>query len=280
MKVTSVELHPADSSEVCLLSFRDPRRLEPYNIKSILGLDADEIVFRFSGISDTSKSRYYTLSVGKREIVLNIELNPGFGNSETYSYLRDNLYKMIASSRTGLVQLQFKDGEHVVAAVSGFVKKFEASHFTKNPDVLITINCPDPMLRAPEPVSFTVPYLPMDIPNLKDDISTCPHGFAFEMEFLSNLSDFVIGDPIDSEWSFQVSPSGGFLTGDVLHFSSEYTNKYLFIMRGETQIHVVDAIHPGSVWPMLFPGDNYFGVNDPTALIWLNIYHFPTYWGV
>ncbi len=47
MRVTSVELHPANSSDICVLSFRDPTHANPYNVKEIIGLDADEIVPRF-----------------------------------------------------------------------------------------------------------------------------------------------------------------------------------------------------------------------------------------
>ncbi len=100
---SSVELHPANSSDVCVLSFRDPTHANPYNVKEIIGLDADEIVPRFYGGSGNSK--FYNLLLEKREIVIRVELNPKFGEFETFSDLRDKLYRLIASSRTGIIQI-------------------------------------------------------------------------------------------------------------------------------------------------------------------------------
>ena len=54
MRVTNVELQADGSDYVKLLSFRDPRRLNSYNIVSIDGLDADAIVPRFYGVSRNS----------------------------------------------------------------------------------------------------------------------------------------------------------------------------------------------------------------------------------
>jgi hypothetical protein len=281
MKITSIEIHPAGSSDICVMSFRDPRRLNPYNVKGISGLDADEIVSKFYGASGDSSQRYYNLTVPKRDIGILVELNPIFEDNESYSELRDGLYKMIASSRTGLVQIIFKDGLTSVAGLSGYIKKMEAGVFTKNPEVSMTIECSDPMLKALERVELDVEDFGPPSVNIPDTLSTAPHGFTFELEFTAPVAAFGMSDLTPIEWAFAVAPNGGFLTGDVLHFSSEYNNKYLYIMRALTQIHIADKIAAGSNWPVLFPGDNEFQVyilgDDYT---WLSIAHYPTYWGV
>lgn len=156
MKLTSVEIHPENSSNILVLSFRDPRRNNPYNVKTIIGLDADQIVPRFYGVSGNSTSKFYELSLENREIIVSVELNPNFTDSESYSDLRDELYKMISSSRTGKVQLQFKNGVEVLAAISGFVSKLESPHFERTQTVQITIKCDEPMLKAVTPVVVAV----------------------------------------------------------------------------------------------------------------------------
>src|SRR5690349_10437174 len=119
MKLTSIEIHPENSSDVAILSFRDPNTINPYNVKGITGLDADEIVPRSYGGSGSFK--FYNLSLLNREIVFKVGLNPRFSDHKSYSDLRDNLYRMISSSRTGKIQIQFKRGTDVIAVISGFV---------------------------------------------------------------------------------------------------------------------------------------------------------------
>lgn len=279
MRVTSVELHPANSSAVCVLSFRDPGRVNPYNVKSITGLDADEIVSRFyRGSGSTTK--FYNLSLEKKDISVLISLNPSFETNETYSILRDNLYKIISSSRTGSVEVQFKDGETVVASVSGLVKKFEATHFDKEPQVQLTISCDDPMLRAPTPVVVNAALLNEANANIQDLFSTAPHGFQFTIFVINPVASIRITDPLDLTWEFVVTPVGGFLANDVLHFSSERNDKQLYLTRGATTIYLADVISPISVWPILFPGDNTFALDNPTKLTWTSVQFRPTYWGV
>lgn len=265
MRVTSVEIHSANPADVCVLNFRNPSRTNPYNVKSITGLDADEILNQ---------------SLKHRDLVMQIQLNPRPGENESYSSLRDDLYRMIAGSRTGSVQVRFLEDEEVVAALSGSITKFEAPHFEKTPEVKLTINSDDPMLRAITPVEIPIEGLDPLLTTIQDLLSTAPHGFKFEMVFVSAATSFLVKDPYDPSWEFEVTPIGGFQTNDVLHFSSEYKDKFLYVVRGAGTIHLADAIVPGSEWPLLYPGDNSFSVENSTSVVWVAASHLPTYWGV
>lgn len=278
MKLTSVELHPHGYSERVTLSFRDPTRQNPYNVKAIIGLDADEIVARY--YTGSGGNHFYDLTLEKRDIIVRIALNPRWDQDESYSSLRDFLYKLVASSRTGLIHVHFLDGETMVAGISGFITKVEAPHFNKEAEVQITVSCDDPMLRAMSPVSVDVGSLDPADTNIQDDISTAPHGFKFEMLFDSAVDSFNIHDPSEPNWQFEVTPVGGFLQNDILHFSSEYNNRYIYVVRGGTPIHLADVITTGSVWPILFPGENPLSCDDAEAMTWQTITHYPTYWGV
>jgi len=278
MKVTSIELHPSGSDDVCVLSFRDPRRRNPYNVKAMVGLGADEIVHRFYGVSGSSK--FYNLSVEKKDVIARIALNPAFANGETFSTLRDRIYKMISSSRRGVIDLHFMNLEQVVAKLSGFVTKMETPYFEKEQEVQITISCIDPMLRSPDPVSVSLVGQTPELTVVDDDISTAPHGLSFELEIGYDLAEIVITDPDDDSWQFRLAPVGGFLTGDVLHCSSEYNNKLLYVERSGNDIPIVDTIVQGSVWPIIFPGSNKFSIANAANLTWNSISYYPTYWGV
>lgn len=280
MKITSIELHPANSSAVFTFSFRDPARQNPYNIKNIVGLDAEAIIPRYYGTALNSDSPFYSQLLQKRDLVIRIELNPRFNLGETYPSLRDDLYKIISSSRTGLVEIWFKNGSVVVATISGLITKFEGSHFARVPEVQLTFQTVEPLLKAPTATNVTVAGLDPADTLISDTVSTSPHGFAFEIALLNNLATISIGDPNDASWTFDVTPSGGFLANDVVHFSSDFNNKFLYIVRGATPIYIADAIVPGSIWPLIFPGDNTFGFDSPTLIQWNAISYYRSYWGI
>lgn len=279
MKITSVELHTANSSDFATLSFRDPQNLNPYNVKGIDGLDADDIVPRYYGGSGGS-AKFYNLTLEKRTLVVRIGLNPRMSQAESYSNLRDDLYRFISSSRTGLIEVQFKNALATIATISGFVTKFEAPHFEKTQEVKLTISCDDPLLRAPNPVTVDLDDLLPAETVITDAFSTAPHGFIFGMDIATPRASILITDPDDDSWSFEVTPAGGFLADDILIFSSEYNDKFLYLVRDLEEIHLADKISAGSVWPIIFPGVNTFSFDEPAGLSWTLIEYRPTYWGV
>ncbi len=280
MRVTNVDIFA--SNNVVNLSYRDPTSQNPYIVKSIIGLDADEIIPKFYGVSDISNEKYYDLSLSKRDVIIQIGLNPNFSLGKSYSELRDDLYRLISSSRTGSIQLQFNNGDITVAAISGFVTKFEAPNFTKTPEVQLTINCSDPMLKALNEINVDVTSLNPEFTTVIDDESTSPHGFRFGVIFSDTIIDFSIQDALIPSWAFEINLTGSpltqFINGDELHFSSENNNRYLFLIRGFDIIHLVDRIIPTSIWPIVFPGNNDFICSDYVK--WDYITYYPTYWGV
>lgn len=278
MKLTSVEIHPESSSEVVVLSFRDPASVNKYNVKGITGLDADQIVPKYYGTS--SGSKFYDLSLEDRNLVVRIGLNPDFASSQTYSDIRDELYRVISSSRTGRVQLQFKNTTDVVAAISGFISKFEAPQFEKTQEVQLTISCDEPLLKALTPVSVVVAGLNPALFGIIDNLSTAPHGLKMVASINANISSLIITQLGYPDVLFTITPVGGFLNGDVLHFSSEYKDRELYLVRGSATTQLADVIAAGSYWPTMFPGGNSYVFSHPTNVVLTSITYYPTYWGV
>lgn len=279
MKVTSIELHPDGSLQVHVLSFRDPGRSNPYEAVSIEGLAADNIVSRYYGVSSSGK-KFHNLSVEDREITLKIKLNPQFSINKSYSDLRDDLYKAISSSRTGEIEIQFKNGSTVVAVISGQTSKFDADLFAQEPTVTISIKPEEAMLKAPNPVNPPIIGDNVALTIIQDDISTAWHGFEFVMNFSSELGNLVFSDPDNPTWSFEIGPGGIFAGGDVLHFSSNLNNKKLYVIRAGITIHLADKIAIGSSWPVLFPGQNKLACNAVGVGTWASFSYYPTFWGV
>lgn len=282
MRVTLVEMYSASFEEAITFSLDNEEPNAQYQARSILGLDADDIIPKFYGSSLSGNSKYYDFSLKPRDIVIRVVLSPRFKLDETYSDVRDRLYRAISATRTGLVTLHFKSAGTLISSIMGSIIKFEATHFTNLPEVQITIRCNDPMFKAISPVIFEVADLAVANPVFfPDSLSTAPHGFAMQLTFDATAASFTIQDEAASpEWKFKVIPDGGFLSGDVLHFSSERSNKQLYYVRGGTTVQLGDKIESGSMWPIIFPGQNEFHFVDITSFNWNSVEYFASYWGV
>ena len=284
MRVTSVELITDGSPEPCVLSFRDPSRAERYNAKNIDGLDADEILNKHVG---SFPYNYHDAIPQPKDIVARIELNPRSGLGETYSDLRDNLFRMISSTRRGGIQVLFKDGVTPVATIYGNIRKVETVLFNKLPEIQVTIHCPDPLLTSISEVSVDVSGADPSLFILTDSISTAPHGFRAEFLVLSDIIQFWITDNSDngndgSGWNFTTKPILGFLQDDIIEFSSQTNNRYLRLVRDGITTHIAHTIESEATfaWPLIFPGDNSFTFNYSTDIEIVSINHYLSFWGV
>lgn len=285
MKISTVSLYSnkkegAEELFTFSLSQSDPDAL--YMVREMSGLDADELIPRFYGFSQYTKDKYYDFVMKPRTIVLRLVLNPRFSLDETYSDIRDNLYRSISAVRNGSVVLHFNYMGTTVARVYGFITKFEVPYMTPLPEVQLSIRCDDAVFRAINPVIYDSTELRKTNPIIiGDNLSTAPHGFQFELTFKANMYTFTIQDAqINPEWTFRIIYSSGFKIGDVLHFSSDYANKYLYIVRGASTIHLIDKIHTESLWPILFPGSNSFWFLDIGNFDWNSVQYYAAYWGV
>ena len=251
---------------------------DSYIIEASSGLDAQEIQPRF--YSTSSIYKYFDLKVPSREIALKIRLNPQFGSGESYSSLRDTVYRAMSASRTGLVQLRFMNGTTTVAAISGFPKKLEAELFSKDPNIQLTIGCDDGFLYGLTRTEVSVVGLDTSTPTLTDNVSTAPHGFRFTMTCIASKTAFTIRDTTgDWEWVLPYA----FNVGDILHFGSEAGNQYVYRVRSSAVLQLADRLNAGAVWPIMFPGANDFVITTSGGSVgftWGGISYATTFWGV
>lgn len=293
MKVNRIALWTADK-EVVDFPFSPRTDRQAYTAREVIGLDANEIVPKFYGRNANTRARYYLPTIGKREIVIKISLNAKLDVWETYSGLRDVLYKGIASTQDGKMELRFMAGPSVIAKLDGFVTKFEAPLSSAVPDVTMTISCDDGILRSMEPI-IKDNYDNSAIGQLKliiaDNDSTAPHGLTFEVQFTDTVVTPFFSIQNKSEpapdWFFRIAPGiiaggpNGFANGDRLFFTNEGAEKSVFMIRGSTTYYLADRIVAGSIWPVVYPGTNTWVINRSTGTYqWNAISYRTAYWGV
>lgn len=288
MKITDVELY---SNNVNFINFsvRSVHPSSKYMVRDITGLDAEEIIPSFYGFGQNSNVKFYDFGMKSRDIVMKVALNPRFNLGEDYADVRDELYKAISSSRTGLISIHFSADGTSVGKASAYITKFETVHFAQLPEVQITFQCQEPFFTSIDPINYNIDDLN---PNhagalinpiiISDGLSTAPHGLSMKATFLAASPTFTIRDiaGVNYDWQFVVYPAGGFAIGDVLYLSSERSDKYLYMMRGATVTYLMDKVEPSSIWPILFPGTNSFYIPEIANLTINDVEFYAAYWGV
>jgi hypothetical protein len=281
MRVTSVELF-TDDQPILSLGFSRPESSDKYQIKAMVGLDADEIIRKFYAFGAGTNRKFYNLKLTKRDLVLRIVLNPNYSIDESVSDVRDRIYAAISANRSSVVDVFFNSGGSAAGKLSGFITKLEVPHFSKEPELQITISCEDPMIRGHAPTVLKPAQLSNTNPVLiADSISNAPHGLSMNVEFTAVTTAFTIQSEASSpEWSFTVTPLTPFQIGDILHLSSEFASKNLYVDDGSSITYLMDRISPGSIWPTIFPGNNEFHFSQIANFDWIDVTHYAAFWGV
>lgn len=279
MRITKIALKTHNPyREVFDLNFRDHESVSPYIVKAITGLDGDEITPRFYPESISSTGAFYDMTLQPRTLVMRIALNPDFSAGESYSSLRDSVYKAIASQRTGKVYLTLYDGDDIMGYLDGFITKFEAPHFSKVPEIQVTIRCDDPYIRGhgvDAPVDFATGEMFID-----DQVSTAPHGFVMRAVVAITTDTFNIRDANNYNHLFRVHHPVNFNFGEVIVISSVAGDRYIHLEDGPIVYNIAEMIYPGSIWPTVFPGMNEFTITPVGMFAITNITYKQTFWGV
>jgi hypothetical protein len=267
--VDNVDLAARNGARMMNFGFRDPGNRLPYQVRSITGLDADEIVMHFVGNSSTDVDcpSFNIPTLVKREITLLLGLNPDWGVSQNFSTLRDDLYRLIGACPSGQVQIRFNygtsiDDSHVQAYLIGRISKIEANHFVDRPEVQLTITADEyPMLEALTYTEVTSPSWGVQpglaTPSsvlLTDEVSTSPHGMELLFAFSNTTSNFKMEGLSNLEGLLFEIDGFNFLAGDLLAISTRPDARAVYVLRGTTITHLLDKVTAESIWPLMLPG--------------------------
>lgn len=304
MRITQIDLYSSDTSYLRLpIVGASPR--DPYLVKAVIGLDADEIAHAFYAFGGASALPMHRFTLPKREIIIRAQVNPDYILNEVPADLRDEIYRMIASNRNGMIHIRLVNEGSVVAHTTAWMKKLEVPHFSRIPELQLTLECDDPIFRAMSNVEVPSEsflsygglsvYLAYPLV-VVDSQSTAPHGFEFALNIGTTISTLTIKDKdTDPEWTFKITPgtiggTAGFVDTDYIYFSSVEGEAKLQLLRGSTNevggtlYDIMDKVDVGSVWPIMFPGKNEFYIPELENIdLGANLprfYYKPAYWGV
>lgn len=230
-------------------------------IRNIDGLDPVKASVGVTPYGSTDGESYVGSSVLSRNIVLTLHPNPNWTNWSPEA-LRRLLYAYFMPKE--VVQLEFYSNDMSPVDIRGVVEDFSANAFSKDPEYIASIICPDPFFNTIEPVVLSggVNDPPRDI----QYNGNIPGGIQVKVSFVSgtapNKLTIQIGDP--NIGSFIVDSPSVVTASKYFQMSSVPMNKYVEnIANNGTITSLLSYISiGGSDWPMFEPGKNKFSVTS------------------
>lgn len=254
----TLALSPAGREETDLLQIRDIQGLDPVK----------------AGISSTPLGSVDGTSIGgasveNRNIVLTIRPNPDW-DTWTYESLRRLLYTYFMPKRD--VRLVFYSNDLDTVDIYGVVESVAVNQFSKDPELVVSIICPDPYFTSLDPTVVTGKTVPpggaVTVVNYPGNVET---GLNLKVTFAAGqpAPSYIavqIGNPRLQYFSVVATVSAT----SYFEMNTVQKNKYINnvgIGTGVfTNLYSKINIREGSLWPNLESGDNQFFVITDVGL--------------
>lgn len=267
---------------ICDLNVDSSAGQNGYLVRAAEGLGPPDFAAVVEGF-DISGIPVMSSNPQKRDLAFRITLAPKIG--QTYGDMRDDLYKLI--SRTVLVK--FMKGSTVLAQTTGFIRQFEAAHFTNLPEVQLVIECQEGAFAAPKATNIPLASLVTLNPIINYDDGTAPTGLDLKIKVIAARNTFSITEHsklwavggVDVHNKFEIN--WALFPDDQITISTYPRNRRVTMFRPSSGVTVdmAGSLNAGAVWPKLYSGVNTFTWTfDSNWTTWLSASYVPRFWGV
>jgi hypothetical protein len=231
-------------------------------IRNIDGLDPVKASVNTSPLGSVDGSSFTGSNVISRNIVLTLHPNPNW-KDWSYEGLRRLLYSYFMPKRP--TRLVFYSDDIPPVEISGIVESCDVNPFSSDPELLVSIICPDPYFTALEPEVITGQSVRPEgvIATIEYD-GTIEAGIHVKVTEVSGPAPTVIGvqigDPLISYFTVATTVS----STKYFEMSSIPMLKYVQTVEIGTGIitNLLSkvTIREGSAWPILEPGEQDFSI--------------------
>lgn len=239
-----------------------------HQIRDIQGLGPVKADISTTPFGSVDGELYNGSSMGKRNIVFTFGLNPAWSAGESMASMRKDLYTYFMPKRW--VNLEFVSTHMPNVQIEGYVESVEPNMFSSDPEIQVSIVCPQPNFVATTPSSVgdvvqTAPGTPATI----EYEGTIETGFVLSLAsvvpFNGDLTVTNIG--LITESLTVTTPATVTATRNFV-LSTLQGDKYVRLMTGSVVDHnMLAGMLSGMAWPKLVPGDNQFIVTaDPSGV--------------
>jgi hypothetical protein len=254
------------SAPTLLLSDNGRAETDLIQIRNIEGLDPVKASVNTSPFGSVDGEAHVGSSVQSRNIVLTVRPNP---NWDTWSYesLRRLLYSYFMPKRP--TRLVFYSDDIPPVEISGIVESVEANQFSNDPELLVSIICPDPYFTSLDPIVITGQAVRPEDRDEGDVVEinyegTIETGIYVKVTYTSNppptFIGIQIGDPAISYFNVVASVSSS------KYFEMSSLSMRKFVQNVDIGSGIITnllskvQIQEGSSWPTFQPNENEFAV--------------------
>lgn len=257
--LTEVKVYSSWRSAPTLVLDPDGRaETDLIQISNIDGLDPVKASVNTSPYGSVDGASYTGSSVLSRNIVLTLKLNPDW-NTWTYEKIRRLIYSYFMPKL--ITRLVFYSDDMIPVEILGIVESASVNPFSKDPEILVSIVCPNPYFQALDPTIYTGP---------NGEVKTFEYGGNVETGIIVKVTavsgsapttiDVQLGDPKITYFGVDATVDGS----KYFELSSIPMRKYVQNINMGTGVieNLLSNIYiqEGSLWPTLQPGENEFQI--------------------
>lgn len=229
-------------------------------VRNIDGLDPVKASVSTSPFGAIDGASYTGSSVLTRNIVLTLHPNPDW-NIWSYEALRRLLYSYFMPKRDS--RLVFYSDDMDPVEISGIVESVEVNMFSKDPELIVSIICPEPYFTSLNPIVVTGQAVRTGgQPTIVEYNGTIEAGMKVKLTTLAAPYPVDIGIQIGDPRIVYFATTAGITTSMYFEMSSVPMQKYVQNIDMNTGVitNLLSKVYiqEGSYWPMLQPGDNEF----------------------
>jgi Phage tail protein RIFT-related domain len=245
-----------------ILPLEDNGRAETdfIQVTNITGLEPVKAAVSTSPFGSVDGAAYTGSSVLSRNIVLTLRPNPNWANW-TYESLRRLIYSYFMPKRA--TRLIFYSDDMIPVRIEGIVEAVEVNQFSQDPEIQVSIICPDPYFIALNPEVITGQSIrPDGVIATIDYDGTMEAGIYVKVTHVSTPAPtyigIQIGDPEISHFNIAAAVSSSLY----FEMSSIPMQKYVQNVDLNTGviINLLPKVQAGSSWSVLQPGENHFSI--------------------
>lgn len=242
---------------------------DPIHVKNIDGLGPVTANITTTPYATSRGELYQDSSIGKRNIVLTLGYNPNWGGQQTIGSLRQILYRYFSPKQW--CKLRFFSDDLPVVDIEGYCESFDPSIFSQDPEVQISIICPNPDFVEADASLITGIVDDGTTETVFNYIGSTDTGFELRVDAtLENpgyTGEFDIGmKAFGLPQSFQV---GSAMVDGLTFFklsTVDGAKRVSNVAKADGAIiNLLDQMMEGSVWGKIQPGQNVLTVKATEA---------------
>ena len=245
------------------LSLPIPSGSDGYLVTEIEGLDPVPVAHASSTYAQLDGERYHASRREKRNIVLHIKLRKNWW-STTIDYRRNRLYSLFVPDQE--LELIFDTHLHGLLSIMGRVESIDASMWTDEPFLVVSIICFDPMFRSSTRIESTFDFTAVGSTITREltysgNVNAGINISVVNWELNATTANTVLFmNKVGNNAEEQIFISGALAQWDRVSLSTVPGNKFVIktIANGTTSsiLHMLDlSTHS---WIRLAPGINLF----------------------